>query len=373
MSRFSLRWLIPRLGFALMVVSFIQLVAYMGVIPKTSLNDCPITKIVIKEMVIDRKTGCNRTQEDGKSKSIHSTGASAADIKNGRIPEALRKEQKLMADKLKKLALEMIDTQRDLVTLAPIYHRVGQHINTVNELLRSIQEKEVVSKINKNNSKKPPKNVVCPEKFMGPDLSLGYPWFRKGFATLNCTDSVPINKLISVVLHFSRELPSPVHDLYTILQHIAKLYPGISVVLSTGSEQESLKKKTFESKLNIPLTIHPFKSQKQGQILSSLLNDVKTPYVFIGSDVTHFTDDVNLERLVRVVSTNEEVIIAGGGYRNQRGQWDVGCLQTVFRNWTMHVRGGYYHSFGDCLVCDHVEGPWVANTDRLKMLGFDKK
>lgn len=374
MIRFPLRWLIPRLGFLLVVVSFVQLVTYMGVIPKTSSSsDCPPSRTFVKEVIKERKILLNCTT----SASVKPTSVpyitpqpTPVNVKN-----ELRNEQKRVAAKLKKVLFDLMDTQRDAVRLAPLYHRLGEHIKTVHEIFQSLQEEKVHinAKYVQSNKKNPSKNVVCPEKFMGSDLSLGYPWFRKGFATLNCSYSVPIHKLITVILHYNTQLPPPSQSFYTVLQHIAKFYPGMSVILSSDREQTILRKKVLDSKLNISLSLKTFSSQHQGKIWNSLINDVITPYVFLGSDVTHFTDDINFERLIRVISTNKEVVIAGGGYRNQRGEWDIGCLQTVFRNWTMHYRGGYYRSFGDCVVCDHVEGPWLADTEKLKKLRFDQK
>lgn len=35
---------------------------------------------------------------------------------------------------------------------------------------------------------------------MGKNLAYGYPFFRKGFENLNCTDFVPMHKLITLLL-----------------------------------------------------------------------------------------------------------------------------------------------------------------------------
>lgn len=355
MIRFSLRWLIPRLGLVLIVVFFLQLVTYLEIIPRTSstFNECPPSKIIVKEVIRERKTP-------------HTTV---------NMNDHWRQQHEHLALKLKKVLFELMDTQRDAVRLAPLYHRIGRHMKTLNGILQSLQEGKAGINLNyaESNKIKPARNVVCPEKFMGSDLSLGYPWFRKGFATLNCTYSVPIHKLVTVVLHYAKKLPPPSQSLYTVLQHVAKLYPGIKVILSSDSQQTILRKKVLDSQLNISLSLKTFSSKNPGEIWNSMINDVITPYVFLGNDVTHFTDDANFERLIRVISTNKEVVIAGGGYRNQRGEWDIGCLQTVFRNWTMHYRGGYHRSFEDCVPCDHVQGPWLAETEKLRKLRFDQK
>ena len=100
---------------------------------------------------------------------------------------------------------------------------------------------------------------------------------------------------------------------------------------------------------------------------------VITPYVLLALDITHFPDDVNLERLVRVLCESRDTIIAGGSHKHQRGEWDKDCLQLKFRNWTAYFQDGYYYSFNDCIVCDVLKGPFLAKTRKLKELGFDEK
>lgn len=95
--------------------------------------------------------------------------------------------------------------------------------------------------------------------------------------------------------------------------------------------------------------------------------------VLFAPDITYFTDDVNLERLVRVLSENKDTIIIGGSHKNQRGEWDNSCRQVQFRNWTAYFADGYYHSFNDCLECDVLLGPFMAKTKKLQDLGIDEK
>ena len=83
-----------------------------------------------------------------------------------------------------------------------------------------------------------------------------------------------------------------------------------------------------------------------------------------------FTRDINLERLIRVLSTHENAIFAGGSYRNLTGHWSHGCLQTQLKNYTLSYKSGYYHSFDECLVCDYLAGPFLAKTSVLREIGF---
>ena len=156
---------------------------------------------------------------------------------------------------------------------------------------------------------------------------------------------------------------------YQVLQAIAKYYPNVNVSLAL--ETSLLADFVTGQKLN--LTTLVFKDLTRGETWSKLLKMVITPYVLLALDITHFTDDLNLKRLVRVLRETKDTIIAGGSHKNQRGEWDEGCLQLKFRNWTAYFQDGYYYSFNDCIVCDVLTGPFLAKTRKLKEVGFDEK
>ena len=282
-----------------------------------------------------------------------------------------------LAKSLRELAVELMATQRSLSHSAAHFNRLHLHVEAVNRMLKTLEEDGVKN----DNSFNPGKGFatsnpsqkleVCPEKFMGKNLAYGYPFFRKGFENLNCTDFVPMHKLITLLLDVPREQSTPADSYLGILQGVEKYYPKVRVILRTENPIES-SALTSISKLDID-----FKSEvypggtAQGKVWQKLLPQVETPYVLVAPHITHFDDDIDLKRLVRVLSNNDGVMIAGGSYRNMAGHWDIGCQQTSFRNWTVTYKGGYYHSFTECVVCDFMPGPWAAKTKELQELGFD--
>lgn len=52
----------------------------------------------------------------------------------------------------------------------------------------------------------PPKREVCPEIFLSKDQRYGYPFFRKGFEGINCTEFLPINQLVTILAILPDEL-----------------------------------------------------------------------------------------------------------------------------------------------------------------------
>ena len=275
--------------------------------------------------------------------------------------------------RLKELASELIETQRSLVFSVEHYSKLGVHIGKLFEMLNSVNE--TVPGSNAKNFKvnqKVQKLEVCAEEFKGEKLNYGYPSFRKGFERVECKNFVPIENLVTILMSMPKELPKPAQSYLEVIQAVAKYYPHIQVILATEKGlTESVK--TEISKLDLKFENKIIGNTGQSALWKELVGKVKTPYALLAQDITHFDDDINLERLVRVLSYEPQVAIAGGAYRNLKGEWDIGCQQISFRNWTASYKGGYYRSFNECVVCDFLSGPFVAKMEILKDLIFDPR
>lgn len=272
---------------------------------------------------------------------------------------------------LRLLAKELSETQRSLQHSQLLFYRLEKHIQLVKELIISI-DGNLTDDLKKDNSvdrssvNSLPKREVCAEKFMAPSWEYVFPRFRKGFDRVNCSDFVPLDQLVTMIVTSPEEIST--ENLQNIFKGIVNYYPSVPVMFVSKSKT-NLNLKEFGS--NITNVV--FDDLTHGKTWSMLLKTVSTPYVLFAPDITYFTDDVNVERLIRVLSENKDTIIAGGSHKNQRGEWDKGCFQVNFRNWVAFFLDGYYRSFTDCLVCDVLPGPFMAKTKELKELGFDEK
>lgn len=47
-------------------------------------------------------------------------------------------------------------------------------------------------------------------------------------------------------------------------------------------------------------------------------------------------------------------------------QWSNGCEQSLLRNYSLAYTAGYHKSTEECMMCHHVQGPFVAKTELLK-------
>jgi len=359
MSRLRIRWLLTRVGVIMSILLVVQFVSQLGLLTIRS-PDCEQLR-VFKE----------RFSVKGNPDNVVAPVVKKPETMKQSDSVGVKDSQKL-ADDLKRLAVELSETKRSLVKSALHYHRVGQHIEVLNGIIKSLggetvnqDENSPVGKSSSENSAS--KKEVCPETFMGKSLDYGYPFFRKGFGRVNCTEFVQINQLVTLLVILPGEL-SPKQQFH-VFEGIARYYPGISTVLAS---KEKLSDENI-TKLTLNLKNMVFSDLLHGETWSKLLQEVTTPYVLVAPDVTHFNDDIDLERLVRVLSDNKDAIVAGGSHRNLQGEWDIGCLQVTFRNWTAFFRGGYYHSFAECVVCDVLSGPFVAKTEGLREVGIDQK
>lgn len=367
MSRLKLRWALTRVALVMCILLAVQFFSQLGLLT-TRNPDCEQIRAFKEKVGVQANPGGSVEQVVSVKTDAPITKKPAVKQNTVDSQNDNKNSQKLIED-LKRIAVELTETQRGLVSYAVHYHRVGKQLESLNNVIKSLGGEAVYDDRQPLMDKGPsgPKKEVCPEKFMGKNLAYGYPYFRKGFQRINCTGFVPINKLVTILVTIPEELSAK--GQLKVFKGIAKYFPDIRIA-SASKEKFSVDMIT-ELKLNLKNIVA--KDLTHGETWSKLLQEVTTPYVLFAPDITHFTDDVDLERLVRVLSDTKEAIIAGGSHRNLRGEWDIGCHQLTFRNWTAFFRGGYYHSFTECVVCDVLSGPFVAKSEGLKQVGLDEK
>ena len=282
-------------------------------------------------------------------------------------------ERRELGKQLQALAGNILAVQKDFEDSSHYSYSMGYHFDKVNDILKLLKQdtiprpkahvSESVSRVSKQE--------VCPEIFAGEDLAYGAPYYRLGFARVRCKGFVPIDKLMTLLMFVPNEYDAPAMSYFEMMTTISNDYPGISVILITENElpRENVQK---ISALKIKFKNELIKGTK-GSMWKNLLDQVETPYVLIAPYVTHFDDDINLYRLLRVLSYRNDVKVAGGSYRNLSGHWDLGCRQVSFDYWTARYTGGYYRSFNECVVCDYLPGPFAAKTEWLNSLSFDTR
>ena len=129
-----------------------------------------------------------------------------------------------LVNDLKSLAFELSETQRSLANSPLHFHRVGKNIKLLRGIIKSLGENleyadKSVFGSGYSSSNSASKKEVCPEKFMGNDSLYGYPFYRKGFEGVNCTEFVPMNKLVTILITLPEE--RSVEEQHQVFQGIA--------------------------------------------------------------------------------------------------------------------------------------------------------
>ena len=112
---------------------------------------------------------------------------------------------------LRLLAKELSETQRSLQHSQLLFYRLEKHIQLVKELIISI-DGNLTDDLKKDNSvdrssvNSLPKREVCAEKFMAPSWEYVFPRFRKGFDRVNCSDFVPLDQLVTMIVTSPEEI-----------------------------------------------------------------------------------------------------------------------------------------------------------------------
>lgn len=267
--------------------------------------------------------------------------------------------------------------------------QIDSYYNNLQKLHREIQfitNKQHRSKRQKNNQENLHQDhitpVVCPEIYHG--STFGYPLYDKGFDTTNCSRKpVPVKNLVTLIFD---DVPvvttsdegeviaggTHYHEKMTeFINKIDHFYPGIRINIVVNKTENifgGLKSKIRKKGLNFT----NIGVVSRGRILQELIERVDTPYLVIANQLSHFTSEVNIERLIRVLLARNSTLFVGGSSRNLTGHWSNNCYRLQLRNYTLTYKPGYERSFNECLVCGHLSGPFLTRTKTMQAIKFDQ-
>lgn len=273
---------------------------------------------------------------------------------------------------------------------------IDGHSDNLRALLREI---ELLSSTNTHDEKRRQVNeknlksskIVCPEVYRG--SIHGYPFYRKGFDTEECSYKQDIKEHVTIIFDDvvtmtkttgdESTLPNKTSEAVSVnrflefFESVYRMFPKIRThfILGRNWNQKSFDAIKEKQSSNVYTSFYSLQNEafSKGELLQNIIDGLSTDYVLVAPSLTHFTNDINLERLLRVLSTRKHTVIAGGSYRNLTGHWWNGCVQTQLKNYTLTFKMGYYRSFDECLVCDHLWGPFLAKSTVLKNIGLDVK
>lgn len=196
-----------------------------------------------------------------------------------------------------------------------------------------------------------PEVAVCPEVYLGREVDMLY---QHNFRTIKCTNAVAFKDLVTVILSTKGW---EVERVKFVARQILKYYDVNIYILTYG----------INGRIDVDGTITKYYSADvlESKAVNSIVPSVITPYIFLASTLTHFSDQSPLDRLVRVLEDLHHVGVATGAYRDLRGLWHHGCLQVTMENYQLSYERGYEHSKDECMYCDDSLGPMVLKTALL--------
>ncbi|OWF38496.1 uncharacterized protein LOC110466225 isoform X2 [Mizuhopecten yessoensis] len=214
-----------------------------------------------------------------------------------------------------------------------------EHMDAILKGFKTSFEEVTRRKVDKPSS-------ICPEYYVDK---------MNGYQIRNCSFSKPLEEIVTIVrLDYGSSADTKItRDTY-----------GENIPVVVGDyggkvkEQRNIRVKHMES------------TTTEGNALNILIQEVKTQYTLIVRNVTELDSNSRIERLVREIEILK-VNAVGGAIRNSDNYWHLGCHQRVFRNYTLVYEEGYDESMHDCVFCDHVDGPFLMRTDKLKQVKFD--
>ena len=322
---------------------------------RNTLNRDNTTKAIHRERMAVNRRRNDMHHESNIDKSIE------LGEKKGNYKENLKYQRLIYS--LRKLADTLTSHDQLLIRNATFEKQVIKwiegtihHITTKGK--QNIQPQTTISPQHSDDRISLLRHGLCPEVYN--DSTHGYPFFETGFVTSYCEkESKPIGDYISAVFNFMTESSISSTEVQALIYSYTTLYPSIPVyvVIPAGITLGE----AVHACAHVEMGDHEV---YPGSAWNRAIALVKTEFIFVSTGVSGFDDDSNLERLLRSIIVLD-VPIVGGAIKTPTGSWDMGCVQTVFRNYSLIYFSGYWHSLNECVFCTHISSPFLAKTQFL--------
>ena len=269
---------------------------------------------------------------------------------------------------LRKLVSDLIEIRSELKGEAATL--IERKYNYFQNILLQMEKRQKNVESDKLSKQKDSPSYSCPEIFRGSHF--GYPFFKKGFERLNCSVA-PIKDSVTIILDRPSLKPgNGINAVANILNGIQKFYGYIRIhVILQNSADNSLLKGLVSTKSNVILVPSKDDMETYADILNQVLSTVTTPFVLIIPYLTSFDENINIERLLGVLTSSDKIAAVGGALKYpEDGQWNSGCLQFNLKNYTLTYKSGYFTSRQECMHCNDLPGPYLVRTEMLEKHKF---
>lgn len=204
---------------------------------------------------------------------------------------------------------------------------------------------------------------VCPEQYKhateDEDPSLPHGWYE-----INCTHSVPLYDLVTMV----SVMTSNDQPVSKFVKSIRRYHSGLKIILFMPA-----KAKPIEKFHDVVYLFDHDMHTTTGKQWSSVLQKVDTKYVLFVRNSFSIDDNVDLKHMIRMQETHNIAAVAGSMRDIKNKTFHMGCYQTALRNYNLVYAEGYDESVDECLLCDYTDSSFLMQRSTAMKTGFDIK
>ena len=157
-------------------------------------------------------------------------------------------------------------------------------------------------------------------------------------------------------------------EVIVLLDDIQKMYRNITVHLTVAQTLSPpllsrIKLNVVQHRIGAPSTA------PLGYVWNRLVGFAKTKYVLIGRRLRRVSGYAQLARMISIASRLDAGVV-GGSIQTPDGHWTADCQQVVLRNNMLRYTNGYSVEKKTCVLCDHLESPFISQTSILRETKF---
>ena len=171
--------------------------------------------------------------------------------------------------------------------------------------------------------------------------------------------SAPLSGVLSILINGLEYAKTD--EVVVLLDDIQKMYRNVTVQLAVAQTlalPSHIKLNVRQHRVAAASTA-PF-----GHVWNRLVASATTKYVLIGRRLRRVSGYAQLDRMISIASRLDAGVV-GGSIQTPDGHWTADCQQVALRNNMLRYTNGYSVKKKTCVLCDHLESPFISQTSIL--------
>ena len=173
----------------------------------------------------------------------------------------------------------------------------------------------------------------------------------------NWTTKTDLTSLLTVVLNFHSYNQAQTQELF---QEIVPRIESNYIIVASRHYND-----LAHGSDNVFTVVQSVVHETEGEVWNKLIELVETPFVLVARDLATFAGQEKLFRPLKVLPSMGSAIIGGATRTREGGRWSLNCFQMLHFNYSLSYQAGYHKSEHNCLYCDFIWGPFIAEKKTL--------